>query len=129
MLFRSPLPQGRSDRRGFLAARLAREAEFRLRSQDENNIVRISLVVAVRGIMVRVNVVGAQTERPGVAQAGEALLGGEDLTGRLSLPSQMQLLHVRLLVGGGLACGPRQGVGHVGPDLLPRLSLGFGQRR
>jgi hypothetical protein len=44
---------------------------LQLRSQDENNIVRISLMESVCGILVTDNVMGAQTKRSGAAEAGE----------------------------------------------------------
>src|SRR5215831_16662800 len=47
-----------------------------VRRQDENNIVRISLVESVCGILVTDNAVGAQTERSGAAGPVSAWLGG-----------------------------------------------------
>jgi hypothetical protein len=50
---------------------------FQLRSQLENNIVHISILESVCGIMDEDNPAGAQTERRGDAGPVRLLLGGE----------------------------------------------------
>ena len=48
-----------------------------MRSQDENDIVRVSLVLVVCGILDKDNVPGAQTERSGAARPVRLPLGRE----------------------------------------------------
>lgn len=50
---------------------------FQLRSQLENNIVRISILESVYGIRDEDNAAGAQPERRGDAGQAELQLGGE----------------------------------------------------